>query len=111
MINTYFIVVAKDNKKTPEVAEYLKRVFSHSWRVSVNKDSEVWLCGRQAPVNVSDTVSAIKTLNKKIMGVMINRVFIAECCFDKEGVFNVNVEGETPEHPSSMKLMDVFMGK
>lgn len=109
MMNTYVIVVSKKSKTTPEVADYLRSIFTHTWRLAANKDNETWMCGRAHTVDISDMMTAIKSLNKNIDGVFVQRVMIYEAGYDKKGKFDEKGDGD--KCPGTARLMDVFMNK
>ncbi len=107
MIKTYNIVITKDKKNTPEVEEYLRKVFGLTWKLAANKYNETWLCGREKDLDLNDTIFAIKGLNKKITGVFITRVILIEAGYNNGSPFDQPTESETK--PGSEKALDILM--
>lgn len=113
MNKVYSIVISKRGAKTPEVATLLKRIFGYTWKLASNKYNETWLCSRGEEVNISDLVSSIQGLNKKIDGVLITKVIIAAACYDNEGHFDEDeiVDRDGKYHPGSEKMLEILMNK
>ena len=113
MNKVYSIVISKRGVKTPEVATLLKKIFKYTWELASNKHNETWLCGREEEVNISDLVSSIQGLNKKIDGVFITKVIIAAACYDNKGCFYEDeiVDRGGNYHPGSKEMLEILMNK
>ena len=113
MNKVYSIVISKRGAKTPEVATLLKKIFKYTWELASNKYNETWLCGREEEVNISDLVSSIQGLNKKINGVFITKVIITVACYDNNGRFHEDetVDWDGKYHPGSEEMLGILMNK
>lgn len=113
MNKVYSIVISKRGVKTPEVATLLKKIFKYTWGLAINKHNETWLCGREEEVNISDLVSSIQGLNKKIDGVFITKVIITAACYDNNGCFYEDeyVGRDGVYHPGSVEMLKILMNK
>ena len=109
MNKVYNIVISKRGKKTPEVGEFLKKIFTLTWKQVVNKYNETWLCARPTVANIDDIASAIKGLNKKINGVFISRITVEEACWDNGGAFDEAYTDMT--YPGTRVMVRMMMNK
>ena len=112
-MNSYIIVISKRESKTPKVSALLKNTFTYTWMLASNKYNETWMCCRNEVVNISDLVSAIKCLDKRIDGVLITKVIIESACYNNDGRFNVEgcVDENGKYHPSSEEMLNILMNK
>ena len=113
MNKVYSIVISKCGVKTPEVGALLNKIFRYTWRLAHNKYNETWLCGREEEVNISDLVSSIQGLNKKIDGVLVTKVIITSACYDNGGCFDEDytIDKNNKYHPSSKEILKILMNE
>ena len=103
----YNINISKKSKVIPEIKNLIKSLFTITWELSSSKNNETWLCARKEPVDIKDLMWSIKSINKRITGVMIMNVSINQMCCDKNGEFCMT--DSKPGHPSTEEAMSMFM--
>ena len=103
----YSINISKKSKVIPEIKNLLKSLFTITWELSSSKNNETWLCARKEPVDIKDLMWSIKSINKRIIGVMIMNVDINQMSCDKGGDFYI--ADSKSGHPSTEEAMSMFM--
>lgn len=105
----YSINISKKSKVIPEIKNLIKSLFTITWELSSSKNNETWLCARTEPVDIKDLMWSIKSINKKIIGVMIMNVDIKQMSCDKGGDFYISYSDSKPGHLSTEEAMRMFM--